>query len=312
MGGRRVAVLIPCRDEATTVATVVADFAAALPQACIYVYDNGSTDDTADRARAAGAVVRDVEIPGKGNVVRRMFADVEADVYVLVDGDATYDAGVAPALVSGVLDEGRDLVNASRRPEGDLAYRAGHELGNRMLAGLVSSMFARPVGDILSGYKACSRRLVKSFPAVSGGFEIETELMVHALEVSAPIAEVPCRYIERPPGSHSKLATYRDGTRILRTIMSLVRQGRPLAFFSAIGLLLLAVGVGFGIPVLITFAHTHLVPRLPTAVLSTGLVILAALSFTAGLLLDTVTRARREQRVLAYLAVPGPLAATGE
>ena len=306
MADARIAVVIPCRNEATTIADVVRDFAAALPSATVHVFDNASTDATAERAALAGAVVHRVDLLGKGNVVRRMFADVEADVYVMVDGDDTYDAKLAPAMVAAVLDGTADLVNGARVPTADGSFPSGHRLGNRVLTGLVARMFARPVGDILSGFKACSRRLVKSFPVASGGFEIETELTVHALELSAPIIELEAGYRERPDGSESKLSTFGDGARILRTILGLVRQGRPLAFFTVIGLAFALLGIALGIPILVTFAHTHRVPRFPTAVLATGLEILAALSFTAGLVLDTVTRARREHRVLTYLSIPAP------
>lgn len=302
-----IAVLVPCRDEAATIGRVVEEFTKALPTAVIYVYDNGSGDDTAAQARESGAVVRSVTPPGKGNVVRRMFADVDADVYVLVDGDGTYDASLAPDLVAGVVEQGHDLVNAARRPVPGSEYRPGHAFGSRLLAGLVGWTFHRPVGDMLSGYKAMSRRLVRSFPALSRGFEIETELTVHALEVGASTLEVTGSYRSRPDGSHSKLDTFGDGARISRSILALARQGRPLAFFSLVGLVLAATGIALGVPVVLTFAHHHVVPRLPTAVLATGLELLAALSFTAGLVLDTVARARREARVLAYLSIGPPL-----
>jgi len=308
----KIAVLVPCRDEATTVAGVVRDFTAVLPGCTVYVFDNNSADDTPRVAREAGAIVRSVDIPGKGNVVRRMFADVEADVYVLVDGDGTYDPKVAPSMIAEILESGYDLVNATRVPEGTGAFRSGHTSGNRLLASLVGWMFRRPVGDILSGYKACSRRLVKSFPVTSAGFEIETELMVHALELRAPISEVTTSYRPRPEGSESKLSTWGDGARILHTIVTLVRQGRPLAFFTTLGAILAVAGIALGIPILVTFTHTHLVPRLPTAVLATGLEIVAALMITAGLVLDTVTRGRREFRVLTYLSIPGPQSETDE
>ncbi len=298
--------VVPCRNEETTVAEVVTGFAKALPDATVYVFDNNSTDRTAERALAAGAVVRHVDLPGKANVVRRMFADVDADCYVLVDGDATYDPAAAPELVEKVLVEGFDLANAAREPVKTEAFRRGHTFGNRLLGGLLGRFFGRPVGDVLSGYKACSRRLVKSFPVLSSGFEVESELMVHALMLHAKVTEVKTVYKERPPGSESKLGTYSDGIRILHTIINLVRQGRPLAFFSIAALVFAVAGVALGIPVLLTFLHTHKVPRLPTAVLATGLEILAALSLTAGLVLDTVSRSRREQRILAYLSHSAP------
>jgi len=300
-------VVIPCRDEQETVAEVVRSYSEVLPEATVYVFDNGSTDESAARAAAAGATVRKVSLRGKGNVVRRMFADVEADCYVLVDGDGTYDAKIAPEMVD-LVAAGYDLVNAARVPTGDKAFRRGHTFGNRILSGLLGRLFGRRMGDVLSGYKACSRRLVKSFPILSGGFEIETELMVHALELNVSAVEIPGDYTERPPGSESKLGTWKDGMRILRAILGLVRQSRPLAFFSVLGTVLALVGIALGVPLVVTFLHTHRVPRLPTAVLVTGLEVLAALSYTAGLVLDTVTRGRREQRLLAFLAIPGPLA----
>lgn len=303
-----VAVLVPCRDEEATVASVVAGFREHLPNARVYVFDNGSADSTAERAAAAGAIVRFVGARGKGNVVRRMLADVEADVYILVDGDATYDPAIAPSMVEAV-ESGYDLVNARRLPlEG--AFPAGHRLGNRVLGALVRRSFRGEVGDLLSGYKAFSRRLAKSFPVHARGFEIETELAVHALELDAPMLEIGCAYGARPAGSSSKLATLRDGWRIGWTILALLRQGRPLAYFSVLAAALASASVALGIPLLLEYLRTHLVPRLPTAVLATGLMILAALAFTAGVVLDSVARARREQRMLAYLALPGPLAAS--
>ena len=306
----RVAVVIPCRDEGATVAEVVEGFAAALPRATVYVYDNGSVDGTTAAAEAAGAVVRKVSRPGKGNVVRRMFADVEADCYILVDGDGTYDPAIAPEMVR-LVAAGYDLVNVARVPAGDGVFRRGHHLGNKLLGGLLGKLFGRHMGDVLSGYKACSRRLVKSFPILSGGFELETELMVHALELNVSAVEIEGRYTERPPGSASKLDTWHDGVRILRAILGLARQSRPLAFFGLQAAILSLLGVALGIPLLVTFLHTHQVPRLPTAVIVAALEILAALSLTAGLILDTVTRGRREQRLLAFLAMPGPLVAAG-
>jgi hypothetical protein len=307
--GPTVAVLVPCRDEEATVADVVTGFLRHLPGARVYVFDNGSADATAERAAAAGAVVRFVAPRGKGNVVRRMLADVEADVYVLVDGDGTYDPAVAPSMVEAV-ESGYDLVNARRLPLARTAFPRGHRLGNRVLGSLVRRGFQGEVGDLLSGYKAFSRRLAKSFPVHSRGFEIETELAVHALELGAPTLEIGGAYRARPTGSPSKLGTLRDGWRIAWTILALLRQGRPLAYFTVLAGVLSASSVALGIPLVLQYLHTHLVPRLPTAVLATGLMILAALAFTAGVVLDSVARARREQRMLAYLAVPGPRAAS--
>jgi len=304
MPAPRIAVLVPCYNEAVTIAKVIADFRRALPDAEIWVGDNNSSDDTAAIARAHGARVQSVTLQGKGNVVRRLFADVEADVYVMVDGDDTYDAASAPALV-GKLRTGRhDMVVAVRHASAKEAYRAGHLLGNRMLTGFLGWLFGRNCRDILSGYRVFSRRFAKSFPVLSGGFEIETELTVHALELKMSVGEMDTPYSERPEGSFSKLSTYRDGLRILHTMLRLFSAERPLAFFGAVALMLAGIALLLAIPVLSTYLATGLVPRFPTAILATGLMILAALSATAGLVLDTVTRGRREFKVLAYLRYP--------
>ena len=304
-GDLRVAVLVPCYNEQIAITKVVADFRAALPGARVYVYDNNSTDGTLAAARAAGAVVRTEMLQGKGHVVRRMFADIEADVFVLVDGDDTYDAAVAPDMLRLMVDRQLDMVTGTRQTEATEAYRPGHRLGNVMLTGLVRHIFGDRVSDMLSGYRAFSRRFVKSFPALAAGFETETEFTVHALELNMPIGEVVTAYRGRPPGSTSKLRTYSDGARILRTIVKLVKEERPLQFFALTGLLLLVVGLLLGLPVVVEFVRTGLVPRLPTAVLATGIVLLSFLSFVCGLVLDTVTRGRREMKRLAYLAIPG-------
>jgi glycosyltransferase involved in cell wall biosynthesis len=300
----RIAVLVPCYNEEAAVATVVADFRKALPSAEIYVYDNNSRDRTAAVAREAGAIVRSERRQGKGHVVRRMFADVEADVYVLVDGDATYDAPSAPGMIDRLLDDRLDMVVGLRVGQAQAAYRLGHRTGNRMLTGFLSSTFGHAFKDILSGYRVFSRRFVKSFPVLSDGFEIETELAVYALELSLPVAEVETPYYARPEGSFSKLNTWRDGFRILGTMLKLYRSERPLRFFTGIGIVLAVVSVILAIPIVITFIETGLVPRLPTAVLSMGLMIMALLSVSSGLVLDTVTRGRREMKMLAYLSQP--------
>ena len=302
----QVAVLVPCFNEERAIAKVVADFRAALPEAAVYVYDNNSTDRTVEAARAAGAVVRRESHQGKGHVVRRMFNDVEADVYVLVDGDATYDAASAPAMVAKLVDEQLDMVVAARVDREAAAYRPGHRAGNRLLTGFVAHMFGRTFTDILSGYRVFSRRFVKSFPILSGGFEIETELTVHALELELPVGEVATPYYSRPSGSISKLSTWRDGFRILWTALKLYRAERPLALFSGFGIALVIVSIGLAIPIIVTYFEEGLVPRLPTAVLSTGLMLLAFLSFAVGLILDTVTRGRRELKLIAYLALRAP------
>lgn len=300
----RIAVLVPCYNEEAAVQAVIRGFRAALPAATIYVYDNNSSDGTAAAARAAGALVRIERLQGKGNVIRRMFADIEADAYVLVDGDATYDAASAPAMVEMLLRDRLDMVNGARVSDAEGAYRPGHRFGNAVLTGLVARIFGDRVSDMLSGYRVFSRRFVKSFPALSGGFETETEFTIHALELRMPIGEVPTPYRERPVGSVSKLRTYSDGFRILRTIVLLVKEERPLPFFSAIAGLLLLAAVLLALPVLADFVRTGLVPRLPTAVLATGLVLLASLSLTCGLILDSVTRGRKELKRLSYLAIP--------
>ena len=299
-----VAILVPCLNEAAAIAKVVGDFRSSLPQARIFVYDNGSTDDTVNLARAAGAVLRAEPLRGKGNVVRRMFADVEADVFVLVDGDDTYDAAAAPDLIDRLLRESLDMVNAARRTSAAAAYRTGHRSGNWLLSTLVATLFGNRLTDLLSGYRVFSRRFVKSFPALAAGFEIETELSVHALQMRMPLAEVVTAYRERPPGSASKLNTYKDGLRILRTVMQLVKEERPLAFFSVISALLAVISVLLGVPVIIEFMHTGLVPRLPTALLAASIAILSFLGFACGLILDTVSRGRMEAKRFAYLAVP--------
>ncbi|MFK4605346.1 glycosyltransferase family 2 protein [Bradyrhizobium diazoefficiens] len=298
----RVAVLVPCYNEEAAVARVVADFRKALPAAEIYVYDNNSTDRTATIARDAGAIVRSERRQGKGNVVRRMFADVEADIYVLVDGDATYDAPSAPGMIDKLLDEHLDMVVGLRIDQSQAAYRRGHRIGNRLFTGFLASTFGHSFKDMLSGYRVFSRRFVKSFPVLSDGFEIETEFAVYALELSLPVAEVETPYYARPEGSFSKLNTWRDGLRILNTMLKLNRSERPLRFFSAIGIVLALLSIALGLPVVITFVETGLVPRLPTAVLSMGLMIMALLSASSGLVLDTVTRGRREMKMLAYLS----------
>lgn len=302
----RLAVLIPCYNEAVAIGGVVDAFRAALPDARIHVYDNNSIDGTADVAREHGALVRREIRQGKGAVVRRMFADVEADIYVLVDGDGTYDAASAPRLVARLLDERLDMVCARRIAEGQEAYRSGHRFGNRVLTGLVALLFGNRLADMLSGYRVFSRRFVKSFPALTHGFETETELTVHALALSMPFAEVDTPYRGRSEGSASKLNTWRDGLRILLAIFVLVKEERPLPFFAVLGGLLCLASLVFGWPVVATWLETGLVPRLPTALLATGLMVLGFLAFTCGLVLDTVTHGRREMKRLAYLAHRAP------
>jgi glycosyltransferase involved in cell wall biosynthesis len=301
-----VAVLVPCYNEERAIAKVVADFRAALPAATVYVYDNNSTDGTAAAAKQAGAIVRREIHQGKGYVVRRMFNDIEADIYVLVDGDATYDAKSAQAMIEKLFQDRLDMVVAIRIDRDEAAYRPGHRAGNRLLTGFVAHIFGRAFSDILSGYRVFSRRFVKSFPILSGGFEIETELTVHVLELELPVGEVATPYYSRPLGSASKLSTWQDGFRILRTVFKLYRAERPLPFFGAFGIALIIMSIGLAIPIIITYVQEGLVPRLPTAVLSTGLMLLGFLSIACGLILDTVTRGRREQKLIAYLALRAP------
>jgi glycosyltransferase involved in cell wall biosynthesis len=300
----KVAILIPCYNEAKVIGCVVADFRRACPAADIYVYDNGSTDQTSAHAVAAGAIVRGEPNQGKGNVVRRMFADVDADVYVLVDGDSTYDAAVAPALIDKLILERLDFVNVARQPASGLAYRQGHHFGNRVLTGLVRKIFGRQFTDMLSGYKVLSRRFVKSFPAMSSGFEIETEISVHALELRVPCVEAAAEYRSRTEGSTSKLRTYRDGLRILFLIARLIKDERPFVFFGLLGIFLVAAAVGLSFPIWEFYLQTGTVPRFPTAILCVGIALSGILSFLAGLILEMVTRTRLEMKRLFYLNAP--------
>ena len=302
----RIAVLVPCYNEAAAIAKVVADFRAALPHATVYVYDNNSSDGTAFIAHRAGAVVRREPLQGKGHVVRRMFADIEADIYVMVDGDDTYDATAAPKLIDALTRGPHDMVGAVRVSTAEAAYRPGHRFGNWMLTGLVAAIFGKRSTDMLTGYRVFSRRFVKTFPALSKGFEIETELTVHALELGMPLTEVETVYKERPPGSVSKLSTFKDGFRILWLIGRLVKEERPAQFFAAVGALLAAMALGLSLPVFETYLATGLVPRLPTALMSTGMIILSFLMIACGLILETVTRGRRENKRMRYLELPAP------
>jgi len=302
----RIAVLLPCYNEEAAIAATVAGFKAALPGATIYVYDNNSRDKTREVAAKAGAVVRTERQQGKGNVVRRMFADVDADVYLMADGDLTYDPKAAPAMVDLLLAEQLDMIVGTRKHEEKDAYRGGHVLGNKLFTGILSGLFGRSFTDIFSGYRVFSRRFVKSFPVLSAGFEIETEISVHALELRMPVGEVETAYAARPEGSESKLSTYRDGWRILKTILVLYRVERPTLFYGAIGAFFLGLAIVLAIPLVTTYLNTGLVPRFPTAILVTGMTVIAVLCFFAGLILDTVTRGRREVRRLAYLSFPAP------
>lgn len=302
----KIAVLLPCFNEEAAIGATIAGFRAALPGATIYVYDNNSRDQTREIAAEAGAVVRTERQQGKGHVVRRMFADIDADVYVMADGDLTYDPKAAPAMCDMLQAEQLDMVVGTRRHEEKDAYRGGHVLGNKLFTGLLSGLFGRSFSDIFSGYRVFSRRFVKSFPVLSSGFEIETEMSVHALELRMPVGEVETAYAARPTGSQSKLSTYSDGWRILRTIVTLYRIERPVLFYGSIGALLVALAIVLAAPLVITYLHTGLVPRFPTAILVTGMIIVAVLCFFAGLILDTVTRGRREVRRLYYLSLAAP------
>lgn len=301
-----IAVLVPCYNEAAAIASVVRDFKRVLPRATIYVYDNNSTDGTREVAAAAGAVVRTEPLQGKGNVVRRMFADIEADIYVMVDGDDTYDAASAPKLIRLLIEQKLDMVNGARVSNIQAAYRPGHRFGNLLLTGLVTAVFGKRTTDMLSGFRVFSRRFAKTFPALAGGFEIETELTVHALELRMPIGEIATPYKERPPGSSSKLSTFKDGFRILWMISKLVKEERPMQSFSITAAVLALGSVVLAWPVVANYLATGLVPRLPTAVLSMGLMILAFLALACGVILETVTRGRREMKRLRYLELPAP------
>jgi glycosyltransferase involved in cell wall biosynthesis len=307
-----IAVLLPCYNEEVSIGDIVRGFRIALPDAAIYVYDNNSTDRTIARATEAGATVRREPMQGKGNVVRRMFADVEADIYVLADGDGTYDPKNAPAMIARLIEDNLDMVVGARLGAAEIdAFRTGHRAGNRVLSGLVATLLPNRLTDMLSGYRVFSRRFVKSFPALARGFETETELTIHALELRMPVAEVPIPYAARPGGSASKLSTWRDGTRILAAVMFLFKEARPFKFFAGIAAVLALIGLALAEPLVVTYIETGLVPRLPTAVLITGIMVIAALSFLCGVILDTVSRGRREAKRMHYLAEPSVAAAGG-
>ncbi len=300
----RIAVLVPCYNEEAAIGKVVQAFQRDLPEARIYVYDNNSTDRTVWEARAAGALVAREPLQGKGHVIRRMFSDIEADVYVLVDGDNTYEAASARPMVQMLVADGLDMVTGTRITQIRAAYRLGHRFGNGMLTKIVGTVFGNRVTDMLSGYRVFSRRFVKSFPALSSGFETETEFTIHALELKMPLGELETPYRDRGEGSASKLNTYRDGVRILLTIVNLIKDQRPLQFFSALAAFLFISGVGLSVPIFLEFHRTHLVPRFPTAILSTGTVLLAFLLLVCGLVLDSVSRGRKEAKRMVYLANP--------
>jgi glycosyltransferase involved in cell wall biosynthesis len=296
-----IVVVIPCYNEEKTIATVVQDFQMSLPEANIYVYDNNSSDQTAAKAKEAGAIVRNESLQGKGHVIRRMFSDIDADIYLMVDGDDTYDASAAPLLVEALINNSLDMVNGKRVDQIKAAYRPGHRFGNWLLTSIVTTFFGERTKDMLSGYRAFSRRFIKSFPALSMGFEIETELTVHALGLQMPITDVEIRYKDRPEGSESKLNTIQDGIRILKTIGLLIKEERPLEFFSAISLFLGIISILTGYPIITEYFDTGLVPRFPSAILASAIMILAFLSFFSGVILSTVSNGRKEMRRLIYL-----------
>ncbi|HEY8051508.1 MAG TPA: glycosyltransferase family 2 protein [Steroidobacteraceae bacterium] len=301
----RIAVLVPCFNEEVAIQHVVRDFQSALPSARVYVYDNNSNDKTVAAATAAGAIVRSEPRQGKGNVIRRMFSDIDADIYLLVDGDNTYEAAAAPKMIEALVNGSLDMVVGRRVEAGELAYRPGHRFGNSLLTGVVAMIFGSCTQDMLSGYRVFSRRFVKSFPALSHGFEIETELTVHALELRMPTLDVDTQYVGRLPGSQSKLNTVRDGIRIFRMIGALVKEERPLQFFGLSSVVLAIASLVLIYPVFMEYLRTGLVPRFPTAILSTAIMTVALLAFFAGLILDTVTHGRREMKRLTYLGYNG-------
>ncbi len=305
-GTHRIAVLIPCHNEEVAIGNVVSSFARSLPTASIYVYDNNSTDNTLAVAKTAGAIVAQETLQGKGNVVRRMFSDIDADVYVLVDGDDTYDASSAPAMIDLLFARCVDMVTGTRVTEIAAAYRRGHRFGNVVLTGIVRSIFGSRITDMLSGYRVFSRRFVKTFPALSSGFETETELTIHALELRMPLAEMKTQYRDRAVGSSSKLSTYKDGARILLTILTLIKEERPLQFFTIISATVFILATVLGFPLILEFRRIHLVPRLPTAVLSAALMMISFLSLVCGLIMDSLSRARKETKRIAYLSIPAP------
>ena len=307
MNKLRTTVLIPCHNEAMTIASVIQNFKSFLPDVIIYVYDNNSTDNTTEIAREHGAIVRSETNKGKGNVVRRMFADIESDIYVLVDGDNTYDASRAPELIHKLINDELDMVIGSRIESNSkdkyAVYRLGHRFGNSIFSKLIAQLFGKQFNDVFSGYRVFSRRFVKSFPASSRGFEIETELTIHSLELRLPTAEIPTHYGARPEGSISKLNSYRDGWKILVRILLLLKEVRPLLFFGCLFIILFCTSISLFIPILITYLHIHLVPRIPTAILSTGIMLLAFLCLTCGVILDNVCNARKEMKRLFYLSL---------
>lgn len=298
---KKIAVLIPCYNEELSIGNVIKDFKKQIPTATIYVFDNNSKDRTIAEAKNAGAVLSEVGLQGKGNVVRRMFADIDADIYVLVDGDSTYNATDVCVMIETLINQNMDMVVARRKTQDQKAYREGHKFGNWMLTSFVAWMFGKTFTDILSGYRVFSKRYVKSFPAISSGFEIETELTVHALELRMPVTEIESAYFSRPEGSISKLNTYVDGARILKTIFDLYRLEKPFSFFAIIASVFFLIAFGIGLPIIITYLETGLVPRFPSAILASGLSVIGALFFMCGIILDTVTHGRKELKRLFYL-----------
>ena len=302
--GPCIAILIPCLNEAPTIESVITGFGTHLPEAQIVVGDNNSEDDTAAIARRAGARLVREQRRGKGNIMRRLFADIDADFYVMVDGDGTYDPAAAPRMVRLMQEEGYDLVNVARKPTGYDSFRSDRRFGNWLLTSLVGSIFRTDTADMLSGYKGFSRRFVKTFPALSRGFEIETEIMIHAAELRLPFHEIEAPYGKRPAHSTSKLRTFQDGFRILRLVDHFIRQEHPFGFFSTLSVLLIAASLWLGVPVVIYFFETGFVPRFPTAILAASLALCSVVSFFTGIILDAITQARREFKRLSYLSLP--------
>lgn len=298
---QRIAVLIPCYNEALTIQTVISDFRAALPEASIYVYDNRSTDNTLSLAKSANAQVKEVHLRGKGQVVRRMFTEIEADIYILVDGDATYDAPSAPRAIALLKEQSLDMIVCTRTPKDKSAFPRGHSFGNRWFTQAVNILFNSHFHDILSGYRVLSRRFVKSFPIISQGFEIEAEITIHAMQLGVPVAEINTPYAERPVGSTSKLRTLRDGFKILKRVLSLFFYFRPLLFFTVFFLGLSISSLVLGLPIVTYFLEHNTVPRLPTALLAASLGLLACMSLLCGIILDSISRSRQEAKRCWYL-----------
>lgn len=296
----RIAVLLPCYNEGKAISQVVGQLKTTLPSAIIYVYDNNSTDDTSQQAHLAGAIVRKEPKQGKGQVVRRMFSDIDADIYLMMDGDGTYDVASAPKLIQALIDEQLDMVIGTRA-QNEQAFRKGHQFGNKIFNMTLKTLFQSNFTDIFSGYRVFSKRFVKSFPALTTGFDTETELSVHALEINCPCQEIETPFFERALGTASKLNTFKDGFRILWRMCFLFKEVKPFYFFGIIALVFFLLSMGLGYPVIKTYFLTQWVYKVPTAILAAALMILSFISFTCGLILSSVSYARREMKKLMYL-----------